>query len=33
LPIQIAGCGLILAAVILVQVKNGKIKMRTPTVQ
>jgi drug/metabolite transporter (DMT)-like permease len=31
LPIQIAGCGLILAAVILVQVKNGKIKlMRTP---
>jgi drug/metabolite transporter (DMT)-like permease len=28
LPIQIAGCGLILAAVILVQVKNGK--MRAP---
>jgi drug/metabolite transporter (DMT)-like permease len=31
LPVQIAGCGLILAAVMLVQVKNGKIKsMRTP---
>ena len=31
LPVQIAGCILMLAAVVLVQVKNGKIKsMRTP---